>query len=455
MTAFEGGLLGQRALTIRSRVIWTALLLLLFRALAHVPVLKVNEEQLNHLLANNPLVGIVNLFAGGEVLTHFSLVAAGILPYLVALALVEWGAWVVPSLRELRLGGEQGEKRLELLSKLLSIPLAFLFAWLLSQYLAQQTGLFPGHIHWFTAASFLPSLWIVCLVTLGSLISTYISSRITKKGIGSGEDIILLAGASLGLLTRLVHVTYNSPEAKVGIERLGALAAFSLVVVLLSIYLLKGMRRVPLEYVRRPILSRRIPLPEDARPHLPLLINYGRTRPITAAIGWLVLLQLGLVFLHAHLGEGAGHIMGALSFWTAPGAGSYWLLLACLIVLFTYIYNFQLIWQPFRDSEMSLADSLIKGPNPAFIPGIRPGKATQKYLMRAVWWNTIPGAFGLAFLAAGLPYAILRLTNQNLLVAVLSLMVIVERADGVADSVRAYRIRYEGFRPTSRIRKHG
>jgi preprotein translocase subunit SecY len=132
--------------TFRRRVVETLFLLLLFRAMALVPLLHVNEEKLHHLLAHNPLIGAVNLFAGGEVLEHFSLAAAGILPYLVALALVEWASWFVPSLRELRARGEHGKKRLELYGKMLTIPLAFLFAWLLSQYLAQQVGLFPGKI---------------------------------------------------------------------------------------------------------------------------------------------------------------------------------------------------------------------------------------------------------------------------------------------------------------------
>jgi len=124
---------------------------------------QVNEERLHHLLADNPLLGTVDLFAGGEVMTRFSMVAAGIFPYLLALLLVQFAAALVPRLHELQREGEGCQTRLEFISKVLTIPLAFIFAWVLSQYLSQQTGLLPGHIHWFTAESFFPSLWIVCL----------------------------------------------------------------------------------------------------------------------------------------------------------------------------------------------------------------------------------------------------------------------------------------------------
>jgi preprotein translocase subunit SecY len=139
--------------TLRRRIIYTVLLVLLFRVLADIPVLNVDEERLNRLLADNPLTGVVDLFAGGEVLTHFSVVGAGIFPYLLALVLVNGATWLVPALRELRRRGEEGKKRLELYATLLTIPLAFVFAWSISHYLARQTGLFPSGIHWFTSAS--------------------------------------------------------------------------------------------------------------------------------------------------------------------------------------------------------------------------------------------------------------------------------------------------------------
>jgi preprotein translocase subunit SecY len=160
----------------RHRVLNTILLLLAFRILADIPVLNVDEERLHQLLADNPLLGLVDLLAGGEVLTKFSFVAAGIFPYLAARVIAYGATRVVPSLRERRMRSSEGDKQIKEIAKWLTLPLAFAFAYVLSHYLSRQTGLFPGQIHWFTWATFFPSPWIVCLVTLGSVLSSGIAN---------------------------------------------------------------------------------------------------------------------------------------------------------------------------------------------------------------------------------------------------------------------------------------
>jgi preprotein translocase subunit SecY len=442
MTAFSIDGFGSRGPDLRHRIYYTLLLLLLFRVLADIPVLHVDEERLHHLLADNPLVGTVDLFAGGEVMSHFSIVAAGIFPYLMALALVQLGTWVVPSLRELRDRGEQGKKRIELLAKVLTIPLAFLFAWALSQYLSQQTGLFPGHIHWFTAASFLPSLGIVCLVTLGSLVSTAIAHLITKKGLGQGEDVILLGGSSLVLCKQIVQAIRQSPDTAHAWQRLGWIAVGGLAVVVLGIYAMGTVRSIPVQYAKRQVSTSRLRKASNvSQLRLPLIS--GRILPISAAIGVLTLLQLPQGFLRAHADSRLGALGLALTGWATPSNGWYWLVFAGFMVLFTYVYNFSVISQPTRGD--SIADSLKK--QGAYIPGLRPGLQTQAYLSRIVASISLPGGVALAFLAAGVPYIVLRLTHQNVMVTVLSLLVVVLTIEGLQDEFVANKLMesYEGF----------
>lgn len=450
MTPFPGGILGQQGSDLRHRIVYTMLLLLLFRLLAHVPVINVNEAQLNHLLANNPLIGVVDLFAGGEVLTRFSVVAAGIFPYLLALVLAKGATWVVPSLRELRRRGEQGEKRLEFFAKLLTIPLAFIFAWAISQYLAQQTGLFPGQIHWFTAASFLPSLRVVSLVTAGSLVSTGIADVITRKGIGPGHNVVLLAGSSFAFAKQIMQIVRESPHSKIAIQRLVLVAVFGLVVVVLSIFLVESVRKVPIQWPKRTpsLRSGRLPVPSS---YVPFLLNSGGILPVSGAMGLLTLLQFAQVFLQSHFRGTLGAVGRALSAWATPSNGLYWITFASLIVLFTYICNFSVIWKPFSNEDLSLAEHFRH--NWYYVPGLRPGAQTEEYLSRMMARITLPGALGLAFLAAGVPYAVLRLTQQNVIVTILSLMVVVKTVEGLRDQIRVYNIKYEGFAPRSgRIR---
>ena len=260
------------------RFVNTLLLLLGFRILTAIPALNVDEERLRHLLAANPLIGTVDLFAGGETLNHFSIVAAGIFPYLVALILVQVAAAMSPRLREMQ-RNESGKKRLELISHLVTIPTAFLFAWALSHYLSQQVGLFPEQIHWFTVASFWPSLQIVCLVTFGSLLSNFLSHLITRKGIGSGTNVILLGGSSLVFLKQIVHVIQAAPSRLVAFERIGWILIGGALIVVFSIYMMSTQRRIPIVFAKREVNPGTRRLVPSAQPHLPFLLNFGRILP--------------------------------------------------------------------------------------------------------------------------------------------------------------------------------
>ncbi|MFZ0793586.1 MAG: hypothetical protein WAM65_07445 [Candidatus Korobacteraceae bacterium] len=446
MAPFLGGQFADSKLKLSRRFVYTLLLLLLFRILAAIPILNVDEERIHQLLAQNPLIGTVDLFAGGEVISHFSLVAAGIFPYLLALMLVQVISLVPSRLREMQREGEKGKKRLELITKVLTIPIAFLFAWILSHYLAQQVGLFPGQIRWFTAASFWPSLRIVCLVTLGSLISTAVTDLITRKGIGSGAEVVLVGGSGLVFVKQVSSVLREAPSKLVALQWSGGIILGSLVVVVLSIYVMSAMRKIPVQYAKR-VVGRRIS--PSSQSHLPLLLNYGRVFPVSAAIGVLTLLQLSQSFFQSHAHSWVGTLGRWLTDWVTPASGWFWVALACLIIYFTFIYNFSVLWQ--RDEPIS--ESLKKAG--AFIPGLRPGQQTEDYLSRVVTDISLPGGLTLALLAAGLPYAILRLTHQNLMVTILALIVVVTSVQGLRDQVCAYHYAesYQGFLHPSRKKR--
>jgi preprotein translocase subunit SecY len=145
------------------RLLYTVLLLLAFRLLAQIPAVNVDEEKLQELLARNPLLGALDLFAGGEVLTNFSIVAAGIFPYLFVATLVGAATHFIPALRRLR--EEKDEAHFKRYTVAATVVLSLAVAWGLTRYLSRQTGLFPADIQWFTRAGFFPTLWVVGLVT--------------------------------------------------------------------------------------------------------------------------------------------------------------------------------------------------------------------------------------------------------------------------------------------------
>ena len=434
----------QQKPDLRHRMVYTVLLLLLFRLLALVPALNVDEERLHQLLAHNPLIGTVDLFAGGEVMAHFSIMAAGIFPYLLAVMLAQGATYVVPPLHALRRAGERGQKRIELYARLLTIPLAFVFAWGISQYLSQQTGLFPGHIQWFTAASFFPSLRVVCLVTAGSLASTAITAVITQLGIGDGKDMILLVSSVLVFAHQLIRVVRESSRPVVALQRLGLITLVALLVLLVTIYLLQAVRRVPVLYANRIVPGRRLRPPALS---LPLPFNRGGILPVSAATGLLALLQLLHDFLQSHFAGRAGAVLRALTAWATPGNGLYWLAVGCLVMIFIYTFNFNLILQPYSNANWSLAEEMRR--NNSFIPGVRPGLQTEAYLARIMARITLFAGLGLVFLSAVLPYAILRLTQQNVIVTILTLIVASQAFAGVRNRFNTYQLMdsYESLLP--------
>jgi preprotein translocase subunit SecY len=428
----------------RHRVLNTVLLLLAFRVLAELPALNVDEERLQHLLADNPFLGLVDLFAGGEVLRHFSWVAAGILPYLAALGLAQGATWVVPSLRDLRDQGEKGKKQIKLIATVVSVPLAIIFAYAISRYLARQTGLFPGNIHWFTSETFFPSMRIVCLVTLGSVLSTGIINWITRKGIGSGENIVLLAGASLALAKQISDIVRDAPDPADTIQRLAIVVVGAAVFAVLGFWLVKAQRTLTVFYPKRRSDSRLGGESLVTAP-MPLLLISGGYVPVSAAIGLLALLRFAPTVLEAHFEGTLGAFGKMLGAWLTPESDWFWAALACLIVLFTYARNFAVIWPGLSKDDLSVAEFMKK--NGTFFSGVSPGIATETYLSRIVAQNSLLGSLGMVLLAAGLPYLIFRITQKEVLVGVLSLIVLVKTVDRVWDAYKAFGIAesYDGL----------
>lgn len=429
--------------TFHRRLVNTVLFLLLFRLLANIPVANVDEEQLQELLKNNPLLGAIDLFAGGEVLTNFSVVAVGLFPYLLAAGLVGLAARVIPALRTLE--KESEAERFKLYTRIVTIPLAFLFGWGITRYLSLQTGLFPDGLTWFNTSSFLPTLLIVSAVTFGSWLTEKIKEWITDNGIAPGESVILLVGSSLAFVNQVSDIRYSTADMASAFRELAIHGAIGLFVILLAIPLTTAVRKIPLTVAKLPAPPSSWASRQPAySPHLPLLLNRGGIAPVSSAVGFLMLFQIGALFLGwVFPGKFPQLHSGLLSLADSDG-NLYWALLAALIVMFTYFHNYMLLWKPHEDSDRSLAE-YMRTQTSIFIAGFRPGNQTADYLSRVMALITLPGALLLVFLAAVLPYAILKFTGQNAAVPILSAIVFVKTFLQVRRSYDAYRVTDQGY----------
>jgi preprotein translocase subunit SecY len=439
---FRGTVLAQGQVTLRQRWLVTGIGLAAFHILQRLPGIDVSPEQVQEALAANPLLALISLFTGGDLLQTFSLAATGVFPYLMALALVSLILSLRPQLREAleARGGESARERLELL---LTVLLAFLFAYGLATLLSRPVGLVPAGLSWFTASRFLESLRLVALLTLGGVLSAAIARLITTWGIYRGEGVILLVGTSLRLLGQAG--TLQRPPAAV-LQQPGMVAvvgAGALALAGLSWLLATRSTSVPIVGGSSKGSGAGGRSAGATTPSIPFLYNATGIQPLAGALGLLSLLSAfagALRSLAEAMPAGSGRSvatgMAALLDGAGPGRGPYWIGLALLVALFTWAGNLALLWDP-PVGQGPLWDQLKR--QGLFIPGVRPGHQTQRYLERRMQAISQWGAGGMVLLGAGLPWLVWTLTAVNLSGFAMEIHVFAQTLTGCLQAIRARR----------------
>lgn len=411
------------------RCVWTVGLLLALRLLIQIPALDVEPARMNRLLADNPLLGVIDLLAGGDTLTQFSIAAAGLFPHLLAAAAVRVLALTIPSLRAAARSGADLRERCAKLEKLARVPLAIGFAALLTRYLARQTGLFPDGLRWFTAETFWPTLGVIGLVTAGSLVTSFLTDLITAKGIADGEKVVLLCASGLALVQGLADLAFGVPDPATRWLTLGAHAAVGGAVLLLALVLQKTERRIPINLPRAPTAAAKYL-------YLPLRLVRDSTLPIAAATGALLLCRIAGQFLAWALPAGWPAAENLLAGLADPARPAYWIALAGLIAGSTALINFSAILQPFANTELGTAERLRR--KGMFITGIRPGADTERYLLGVTLRISVAGAAAATLLGAGLPALLRWWTGEDYTAAIFAIMVFVPAVQELRDRWFAY-----------------
>ncbi len=422
---------------IRRRLLSTLLIVVIFRFMARVPLVNVDQAHMNQLLAGNLTLGIVDLLAGGQVLSNFSIVAAGVLPFILAQTVLTLAAIFIPALdRMIREEGSVGRERFERYVRLLSIPLALGFAWGLSEYLDRQIGLFPHGVRLFSPDSFLPSLTIITTMTAGSVFSGWLANRITEDGLGQGPAVMIWAGACLTLFNKVDELVSVQTDGLVTLGRMAILVIVSVAVVYVGVQLREGQRQVPVDYGYRP-RGRRVF--GGGSTFIPLRVNPAGVQPTLIANGLLVLVLLIGSGLKSYAAGWFGELGSGLVTLFSPTGWLYWALLFGLIVVFTTWYNDWLC------QETDYAESLQR--QGGFIPGVRPGLRTQEYLSSVVRRVSLPTGMIMGLMMAGLPFILVVLDRQEYFEVFVALLLCVDVVLDVARQVQARWAlsHYEGF----------
>ena len=357
-------------------MIITALILVVFRFTAHIPAAGMDRTSLKMLFYNSPFLSLLDVFSGGT-LANFSILALGLNPYINASIIFQLLAYVVPSIEALQKEGEYGQEKLNQYTKLLTVPLAAI------QGLAMYSLLKSQHV--ISSLSPLAVLSLVLTMTAGTVFAVWLGDLISEHGLKDGISFLIFVGIVSRLPISLGQsvITFQSQD----LLKVGLFLGMALLVIAGIVFMNEAVRKIPIHYSRRSGNSGLSPVTS----YLPLRLNQAGVIPIIFAVSLVLVPSLISQFLAnsanpilAHLATGVGRVF-------SPQSLVYNLVYFLLIFGFTYFYT-AVVFNPDKISE-----NLQKGGG--FIPGIRPGSSTAKYLSFVLGRITLIGGIFLGLVA--------------------------------------------------------
>lgn len=363
---------------LRQRIIYTLLLLLVFRVGSYVVLPGIDSEQLQADFESGQadgILGLINTFVGGA-FSRGAIFALGIMPYISASIIVQLLGAAMPSIQKLQREGDSGQKKINQLTRYLTVLITFGQA---AAFVVNLRAMYPTAVPQDSTFFWLTSVFIL---TAGTMFLVWLGERITDNGIGNGVSLIIAIGIIAGLPGALINEWRANPAMLFFIEMV-ALGIATMGVVALT----QATRKIPINYARR-VMGNRIAggMTNNARQYIPLKVNSAGVMPIIFA--------QAIMFIPATVAQ----FFPESNFWTTTGAmfadftgvvynGTF----ALLIIVFTYFYTAIVI------NPNDIADNLKR--QGGFIPGVKPGKKTAEYIDTILSRITLPGSIALAFVA--------------------------------------------------------
>ena len=374
--------------TLRKRVLFVFLALIVFRLLSAIPIPGVDSLALSRFLSNNQFFGILNIFSGGG-LTNLSIIMLGVGPYITSSIIMQLLTIMVPALKKIyHEEGEAGRKKFTQYSRLLTVPLAAIQGFALLAILENQNILIN-----LTAFDKMANLIIV---VAGSILLMWIGELVSEFGISNGVSIIIFAGIVAGLPSEISQLIFTFDASQIPLYIIFAVVG---VIVIAGIVLVtEAERPIPVTYAKR---VRGMKMYGGGSTYLPLRVNQAGVIPIIFALSILLFPQMIGAFLSRFDSVIVSKISDILLAFSQTSA-LYAIFYFILVFLFTYFYTAVTF-----DPE-ALSTNLQK--NGAFIPGIRPGPSTAEYISKVLTRITLLGAVFLGLIAI-LPLIMQHLTG--------------------------------------------
>jgi preprotein translocase subunit SecY len=359
---------------LRARILLTLGLVLIYRLGSYVVLPGVNSAALNEhneSASSDGIIGLINIFAGGA-FSRASVFGLGIMPYITASIIIQLLGMAVPYFQKLQREGESGRKKINQYTRFLTIGVTAVQC---PGYLATQVYNVPGAV--VDNSSFWWFQSIMILVT-GTMFVMWLGERITDKGIGNGISLLIM----IGIISRLPFAITSEFGSRVQSQGGGLIMflleiVFLLFVIIGSIMLVQGTRRIPVQFAKKIVGNKQY---GGVRQYIPLKVNAAGVMPIIFAQA-IMFIPLAITNFSATSG---GIFTERYGFW-------YNFIFAVMIILFTYFYTAIMV------NPNQLADDMKR--NGGFIPGVKPGKKTAEFIDQVMSRITLPGSIFLALVA--------------------------------------------------------
>lgn len=441
---------------LKAKIGYTLLLLFICRIGAYIPVPGINADVAISLFkyatgGGQNLFQLVDIFSGGA-FAKMTVLALGVMPYISASIIMQLLIALVPSLqRDIRESPDQGRRKLSKWTRLATLFLALFQSALFAGHVIKMNSSSPGIVVselidvQIMGFSWLFYLTVMITMTAGTLLLMWIGEQITEKGIGNGVSLIIATGilaslpGTVGSIIKQLNLGSQEP-GQLTLATLTVLCALFVFIIVGTILVIQGQRRIPLQYARRIVGRHEV---QGGNSHIPLKINYAGVIPVIFASS--------LLMFPATLGQflGRNTWMGQISGYLSPGSWVYTFIYVMLILFFTYF------WTATQFKPEQIASDMKK--NGAFIPGVRQGKPTQEFLESTMSKITLAGAVFLAIIAI-LPTMVGRLmgvdANISQFFGGTSLLILVGVILDTTKQIESHLLmkRYDGFMTKGRLR---
>jgi preprotein translocase subunit SecY len=384
---------------LRIRILNTLFFLVIYRLGTHIVLPGVDPEQLANLQnqTSKGVLGLLDMFSGGA-FSHSSIFALGIMPYISASIVVQLLSIAIPYFQKLQKEGESGRKRINQITRWLTVIIT---AFQAPGYIVNLRSQVPGAIISVTNPDVVSpfQFWFTSIMILiaGTIFVMWLGERITDKGIGNGISLIIMVGIMarlpISLRDELLSRLNQGGGLVVFLLELVALAA----VVAFVILLVQGTRRIPVNFAKKIVGNKQY---GGVRQYIPLKVNAAGVMPIIFA--------QAIMFIPATIAQffpESNASQGILATFSNPYSFWYNFVFATLIILFTYFYTAIAV------NPNQMAEDMKR--NNGFIPGVKPGRQTADFIDDVMSRITLPGSFFLAAVAIMPTFAILANVNNN------------------------------------------